>query len=47
MKIILLNGSPRSNGKTAEMLALVEEGLKENGVENFKNLGRLIAKEDR
>lgn len=33
MKIILLNGSPRNNGKTAEALALVEEGLKEKGVE--------------
>ena len=42
MEVVIINGSPRTNGVTAEALHIIEDGLKENGVEvEFFNLSEI------
>ncbi len=34
MKVLLLNGSPNKNGETYKALSIIEESLKEKGIDS-------------
>lgn len=34
MKVLLLNGSPNKNGETYKSLSIIEESLKEKGIDS-------------
>ena len=34
MKVLLINGSPNKNGETCKALSIIEESLKEKGIDS-------------
>ena len=40
MKVLLLNGSPHKNGETYKALSIIEESLKEKGIDIREALDR-------